>query len=238
MATFEELESIVIGIGKAMRESEEIRLKSEKEIAEFRAKSEKEAAEIRAKSEKELAEIRAKSAEARAKYDAELAEIRKKNEQTREDLTKNINYWTGRFGNTTGYITEMILLPGIRKKMDKLGHRFDSVAARKEFYRKKDGGALAEADLILENGKEVMIVEVKTHLRRDDVRDQIERLNLLRKNEKDARVEGKTLISGVAGVVIDKNAKKMAKERGMYIIQMVETEKNITVEPPETVGCW
>ncbi len=219
MATIEELEGMMAEVWAMMKENEKIR---------------REAEEIRRENEEARKRSDAEAEARRAKYDAEIAEIRKRNEKTSEDL----NRWVGRFGNTTGYITEMVLLPGIRKKMDEYGHQFDTAAARKEFYRKGGGGAYTEADLILENGKEVMIVEVETRLRMEDVRDQIERLELLRANEKDARIEGKTLISGVAGLNIDKDAKKMAKERGMYIIQMVETDTNITVDPPETVGCW
>jgi len=205
MATLEELENIVAGIGIAMREAAEARKETDRAI-------------------KELTESHKES----------VLDLK----ETQKDLSKTVNYWVGRFGNTTGYITEMILLPGIRKKMDEYGYQFDSVAARKEFYRKGGGGAFTEADLILENGKEVMIVEVKTHLTKDDVNDQIERLNRLRKNEKEAKMEGKALISAVAGIRIDRDAKRIAKELGMYIIQLIESDKNITVDPPETVGRW
>ncbi|MDR2592380.1 MAG: hypothetical protein LBC59_06185 [Chitinispirillales bacterium] len=158
--------------------------------------------------------------------------------KTVAELEKTVNYWVGRFGNTTGYITEMIIVPGIRKQMDKHGHQFDSVAARKEFYR-KDGSAFAEADLLLENGKEVMIVEIKTHLTKDDVDDQVKRLKKLRTREVEVKIAGKSLISAVAGLSIDEDAKKMAADLGMYVIQVTENDKNIKIEAPaKGVGRW
>jgi len=247
MATIEELERIVAEIGIAVRETAEAQKKAAAEAAEAQKKAAAEAAEAQKKAAAEVAEAKkradAEAAEAKKRADAEAAESKKESDRidkelkaSLDDLSKTVNYWVGRFGNTTGYITEMILLPGIRKKMAGYGHKFDSVAARQEFFR--GGRALAEADLILENGKEVMIVEVKTHLTKYDIDDQIERLNRLRKNEKQVRMAGKALISAVAGIRIDKDAKRMAKELGMYIITLVETDKNITVDPPEKVGRW
>jgi len=155
-----------------------------------------------------------------------------------KELTKTVNYWVGRFGNTTGYITEMIIVPGIRRQMDKHGHKFDSLSARKEFYR-KDGTAFTETDLLLENGEEVMIVEIKTHLTKDDVDYQVKRLQKLRKREEEVKIAGKSLISAVAGLTIDEDARQQADELGMYVIKVIESDKNIKVEAPSKgVGRW
>ncbi|GBU20705.1 hypothetical protein R80B4_00585 [Fibrobacteres bacterium R8-0-B4] len=209
MATIEELEGMMAEVWAMMKENEEIRKRSAAEAEEARKRS------------------AAEAEESRSEVDAAI-----------KALSKTVDHWVGRFGNTTGYITEMIIVPGIRMQMDKLGHKFDSLSARKEFYR-KDGSAFAETDLLLENGKEVMVVEIKTHLTKDDVDYQVKRLKKLRSREEEVKIAGKSLISGVAGVSIDKDARKMAGELGMYVIQVIESDKLIEVEAPANgVGRW
>jgi hypothetical protein len=208
MATLEALEGIVTRIGVAMEKLTE-RVDKATEVAAEASRSAAEASRSAAEASKAVA-----------------------------DLAKTVNHWVGRFGNTTGYITEMIIVPGIRRQMDKHGHKFDSLSARKEFYR-KDGSAFTETDMLLENGKEVMIVEIKTHLTKDDVEYQVKRLQKLRKREAEVKIAGKSLISAVAGLNIDEDARKQASELGMYVIKVIENDKNIKVEAPSRgVGRW
>jgi uncharacterized protein YigA (DUF484 family) len=219
MATVKELEGIMTEIQVTMKEEAEARKKSRKELDVIM---------------KELAEAH-KETEAAIKS---LTESQKVTEASLDSLSKTVNHWVGRFGNTTGYITEMIIVPGIRKKMNEHGHHFESLAARKEFYR-KDGSIFTEVDLILENDKEIMIVEIKTHLTKDEVEHHVKRLKRLRKGEKEAKIEDKSLIAAVAGLSVDKDAKEMAKELGMYVIQITESDKNIRVQAPaKGVGRW
>jgi hypothetical protein len=247
MATLKELENLMAQTWAAIRESKAADEAARKEILE----SIRELTEFDKKIKLEMAETRRETAEFDNKIKLEMAETRREMSETRrkmeesldrasksvEKLSKTVDYWVGRFGNTTGYITEMIIVPGIRKQMDKHGHKFDSLAARKEFYR-KDGSAFTETDLLLENGKEVMIVEIKTHLTADDVEYQVKRLKKLRTREAEIKIAGKSLIAAVAGLSIDRDAKKMAGELGMYVIQVTESDKNIKVEAPAKVGRW
>ncbi|GBU20751.1 hypothetical protein R80B4_00636 [Fibrobacteres bacterium R8-0-B4] len=227
MATIEELEGMMAEVWAMMKENEEIRKRSAAEAEESRKRFDEELAESCRKDE----ESRRKDEESRRKSRSEV-------DAAIKALSKTVDHWVGRFGNTTGYITEMIIVPGIRMQMDKLGHKFDSLSARKEFYR-KDGSAFAETDLLLENGKEVMVVEIKTHLTKDDVDYQVKRLKKLRSREEEVKIAGKSLISGVAGLSIDEDAKKMAGELGMYVIQVIESDKLIEVEAPANgVGRW
>jgi len=224
MATIEELERIVAEIGVAMREGAEAAAESRRETDRAIKAMAEAAAEAAAESRKELELTMEKS---RREVDASI-----------DKLSKTVDRWAGRFGNTTGYITEMILVPGIRKKMDSHGHRFESLSARREFYR-RDGSVFTEVDVLLENDKEVMIVEIKTHLTTDNVEYQVKRLNRLRKGETEAKITGRSLIAAVAGLSIDEDAREMAKELGMYVIQITENDSSITVEAPDKgVGRW
>jgi predicted RecB family endonuclease len=121
--------------------------------------------------------------------------------------------------------------------MKKFGHDFDSLAPRKQYYR-KDGSMLAEVDLFLENGVEVMAVEVKTQFNAPAVEYHVKRLQLLRKHDAE-RLKNKDILAAIAGLNIDRDAQELASQLGMYVIKMVEDDKNITViEPAGAVGKW
>jgi hypothetical protein len=231
MVTIEELENLMAQAWVAIREGAE----SVRELSESLQDTKRELTESIKDTKRELTES---IMDTKRELSESLQDTKKELRDAQKELSKTVNYWVGRFGNTTGYITEMIIVPGIRKQMGRHGHEFDSLAARKEFYR-KDGSAFAETDLLLENGKEVMIVEIKTHLTRDDVDDQVKRLKKLRKREAEVKIAGKSLISAVAGLSIDEDAKKMAADLGMYVIQVIENDQNIkVVSPAKGVGRW
>jgi hypothetical protein len=176
-----------------------------------------------------MAEMSKKMAES----NAIIAETSKRREEDRDALDK----WIGYFGNSIGNIVELVLIPGIKKKMNDLGHNFNALSARKQFYG-KDGKTYAEVDLLLENGEEVMVVEVKTQLSVKEVERQIKRLELLRKNESGS-LKGKIIYSAVAGLQIDKDAREKALGLGMYVVEMVEDTKSVNViKPSGKLGTW
>jgi len=159
--------------------------------------------------------------------------------QRREELREELNRWVGYVGNSIGYIIEAVLIPGIKPKMNELGHDFTTMSTRKKYF-KGTGRPYAEVDLYLENGEEVMIVEVKTQLSVKEVERQLKRLKLLRENESEKSLKGKTLYSAVAGMEIDDDTREMAFDHGMYVVEMVENPKYVNVLKPPSgkIGTW
>jgi hypothetical protein len=179
------------------------------------------------------AEADAIYAKRKAEVEAEFAEMSRKRDEDRDTLDK----WVGYFGNSIGNIVEMVLIPGIKKKINDFGHSFNSLSPRKQFYH-ANGKTYAEVDLFLENGEEVMVVEVKTQLSVKEVERQIKRLELLRKNEAGS-LKGKIIYSAVAGLQIDETAREMALGLGMYVVEMVEDTKSVNViKPSGKLGTW
>jgi hypothetical protein len=194
----------------------------------------KETEERMAKSRKELEEAMAKS---RKELEEALAAQNKELSERISETSKNLDKWIGHFGTNIGTLVELTLIPGIKQKMKKFGHDFEILAPRKQYYR-KDGNMLTEVDLFLENGVEVMAVEVKTNFNKPEVEYHVNRLKLLRKHDAE-RLKGKDILAAIAGLSIDKDAEELASRLGMYIIKMVEDDKNITViEPEGAVGKW
>jgi RNA binding exosome subunit len=198
----------------------------------------KELVEIHRKSQEEWAITQKRMAESTEEMERVLTEKISVMSDNISKLTDNVNKWVGRFGNRIGEIVEMILIPGIKPEINKYGHNFKDFSARKYFAR-ENGKVYAEVDLFLEDGDEALAVEVKTHLRKDDVEYQLRRLKLLRDNETDSSLRGKTLYSAVAGLEIDDDARETALSLGMYVVEMVEETEHVTViKPSVELGKW
>jgi len=194
-------------------------------------------AESKAETDAQIAEMNASFLKRREEAEAKLAEMNASFLKRREEDKDTLDKWIGYFGNSIGNIVELVLIPGIKKKMNDLGHNFNALSARKQFYG-KDGKTYAEIDLLLENGEEVMVVEVKTQFSAKEVERQIKRLELLRKNESGS-LKGKIIYSAIAGLQIDKDACEMALGLGMYVVEMVEDTKSVNViKPSGKLGTW
>ncbi|MCL2218305.1 MAG: hypothetical protein FWC23_02960 [Chitinispirillia bacterium] len=240
MATLEDVEKTLDRITRSMEESDkawrESRAENERVLAESRAERER----VRAETERVLAASRADTERARAETERALAEklaaSRAETErilaESRADTERAIKAWVSRVGNDIGYIVEVVLLPGIRQKMNDFGHNFNRLCPRYQCYR-KDGRRLLEVDVLLENGTETMAVEVKTRLTKDGVQDHVTRLKTMRDNEAATNLIGKKLYSAVAGLNIDSDASNMALDLGMYVIEMHEDKKLIHVIKPD-----
>ena len=80
---------------------------------------------------------------------------------------------------------------------------------------KRDGEAL-EIDLLVVNNEDVVVIECKSNLSIDDVNDQLERLEKVKRllpRYKDCRILG-----AVAGMVIPDNVATYAIRKGLYVI--------------------
>jgi hypothetical protein len=174
----------------------------------------------------------------------ELAEAQKKTElalQETQRVVKETSLKVGGIGNSIGEITELVLLPGLKMKMNEYNHNFTMMSPRKEFF-KPSGGNFTEVDLLLENCNEVMIVEVKTDFKPKWVYKLLQRIELLRQNEAITGLKGKTIYAAVAGIHFGDEARDLAAEHGMYLIEANEdydSEKLVVIPPPNgQIGKW
>ncbi|MDR0306942.1 MAG: hypothetical protein LBI42_08925 [Chitinispirillales bacterium] len=145
----------------------------------------------------------------------------------------------GDVGITLGNFTERMIIPGIRQKMNELGYMFFSTSPNKK-YLSRDGKTITEVDLLLENGNEVMAVEIKTNFNENDVKRHLRRLELLRKYESTTKFKDIILYAAIAGIKIDKSAREAALECGMYVIEIFEDQQKLEVISPEkeSIGRW
>ena len=153
-----------------------------------------------------------------------------------EHSVKNMTREFGSFGNRLGQLTELVVVPGIRLKMNALGHSFQYIAANKKV--KAGGKIVAEVDVFLHNGAEAMAVEVKTMLFEEDVNEHVKRLKTLRRCEERMNIKNKALYGAVVGLVVDPDAREIALSKGLYVVEIEEDLDSLAVECPRRKGRW
>jgi flagellar biosynthesis GTPase FlhF len=210
------------------REEAEKRREEERIEADRRREEERKEAEKRREEERKEADRRREEAEKR----------REEADRRFEERLGAFNRHLGYFGQSLGDVVELILVPGIREKMNTFGHHFTRMGPNK-IYNRHNKKTLTEIDLLLENCEEAMAVEIKTDLSVKWVNRHLDRLELLRKNEDITGLKGRTLYAAVAGITVDEDARELALEKGMYVIDMKEDEERLEVmEPTKEVGRW
>jgi hypothetical protein len=189
----------------------------------------------------DLLALHAKTEAAQAKTEASIdrlsANIDKLIAENRE-MSKNL----GHIGNDIGELTEFIVIPKIRLAMNATGkHTFDDIQTDRLYKKIDELGekkTLTEVDVLLTGGKEVMAVETKTHPTIRDVKQHQERLDILRRHEELVGIKGKKLFGALVGAVIDKDVKKFALERGIYVVKIREEEEKLNIYKPEQCRIW
>jgi hypothetical protein len=234
--------------------------KAKKTVPKLRAMSVKELTDVMAKNHAKAEAAFAKWAESHAKTEASIdrlsaatqkltAERQETEKLLRETirsvdrmsanvdaLSKNI----GNVNNRLGRLVEFIVAPKIRHDINAHGHNFDRLEVNKLIRGDVDGRKedIAEVDVLLCSPTEAMAIETKTRLRESHVKDHLDRLQDLREHEEDAEIEGKKLFGAVIGVVVDDKARALAKENGLYVVEIREEEDKLKIDKPERCRIW
>ncbi|MEI7839834.1 MAG: DUF3782 domain-containing protein [Methylococcaceae bacterium] len=146
----------------------------------------------------------------------ELSESQKDTElkfkETAREI-KAVNTSVGRLTNRLGDFVEEAVRPSAVRLFRERG--IDIHEVQQNVTAKRDGEAL-EIDLLVVNNEEVVVIECKSNLSIDDVNEQLERLEKVKRllpRYKDCRILG-----AVAGMVIPDNVATYAIRKGLYVI--------------------
>jgi len=154
-----------------------------------------------------------------------------------EELSNNLGY----VSNNLGAVVEYIVIPQIRYSINTVGgHSFTDVVADKKVRAiignvKKD---VTEVDVFLYSDTEAMAVEIKTSLNVGNVNTHLSRLRKLREHEEKLGITHKKLFGAVAGIIIDSRARELALKKGLYVVEIKETEELLDIEKPEECRTW
>ena len=144
--------------------------------------------------------------------------------QKQKENAEQMGYLSNRFGE----LAEHLVAPGIHDRFNELGYHFGARSPGGHIIDGEDGKTRAEIDILLENGKTLMAVEVKTKPRIKHIEEHIKRLEILhdyrRKINDQRQVEG-----AIAGAIFGTEEKKATIEAGLYVIEQSGDTMHINV---------
>lgn len=121
------------------------------------------------------------------------------------------------FSSQWGKFVEALVQPGVLRLFREWGIAVHYVNQR---VKSEYNGSNIEVDLILENEQDVIVVEVKSILKVQDVNDFLVDLDdFLRFFPKYA---GRRIYGAVAGLTIEENADRYAYRRGLFVLAMAD----------------
>jgi hypothetical protein len=169
---------------------------------------------------KALAERIAERKEREAERDAAAAKALAEWVQAREaeraadraDWHKKMGELSNRLGDVAEYMFDPEI---IKKRFEDLGY-FIERSTRNMHIDDSAGKYIAEFDITLHNGRDVVLIEVKTQATQRDVDNHIARITRVKDHNS---FPGKTLIGGVASPVLHPEVKAYAIGRGLYVIE-------------------
>ena len=128
---------------------------------------------------------------------------------------KEVSQQVGNLGSRWGEFVEGIVAPACETLFAERGIPVHRVSPRVKA-KSLDGSRRMEIDLLVDNTDSVVLVEVKSRLTAEDVRDHLKRVREFKEfyeGEGGARVMG-----AVAGILIDNDVDKFAINEGLFVI--------------------
>jgi hypothetical protein len=167
----------------------------------------------------------------RKEWDRKMREMAEKSDREWEEihrLSKETDRKIGELGNRFGELAEHLVTPNITEKFRTLNYTFTKAGPDVEFFD-RNGKALTEVDVWLENGEFALAVEVKSKLRQDHVDHHLKRMGILRAYL-DERNDSRKLLGAVAGAIVPPELRNYVLEKGFYLIE--QSGDTVKIEPP------
>jgi hypothetical protein len=144
------------------------------------------------------------------------------------ESSERLNRKMGELGNKLGSVVEHMIIPDIEKKFNKMGYTFENVSTNLKM-KDPSGNTYAEVDIILENGDYVMLIEVKTDLKSEHIKEHIKRMETIRSRGR--KWGDKKLLGAVSAAIVEKNVREYAKRSGFFVIS--QAGENLRIDKPE-----
>jgi hypothetical protein len=220
------------------RQLKESRADFDRQLKESRADFDQQLKESRADFDRQLKESRAEFdrqlKESKANFDHQLkesgAEFDRRMRKSEKDFNKRFGYLDNRFGE----LAEHLVVPNIVNKFNMLGYHFNDVSKVRKFYR-DDGTIAAEFDILLENEKSIVGVEVKTKPVDRDIEEHIKRLEFLR-GRRNELGDKREIRGAIAGAIMPEHIRRAALSAGLYVIE--QSGDTVRIEAPNEVRGW
>ena len=148
----------------------------------------------------------------------EMENIRKRQKETNRQMKKLAGLFTSQWGKLMESLVEGDLVPLLQA-------RGISVQSTHPRVRGRRNGEHYEFDILAGNGEEMVVVEVKTTLKVDDVKQFLEKLNKF--TEYEPVYLGKQVYGAVAYLRTEQDSELYAERQGLYVIRATGNSASI-----------
>ncbi|MCY4523461.1 MAG: hypothetical protein OXB84_01850 [Halobacteriovoraceae bacterium] len=162
--------------------------------------------------------------ESKLETDRQMKETDQRLEKRLSKLSKSIDKANGNFNNKWGEFMEKLVEGDLINLLKSRSIEVISTHPRIKIKDSKNN-IVAEFDLVAVNGKEIVVVEVKTSLEVSDVRQFIKKLTA---HKGSLGFQGKTIYAGVAFLSATKEALNLAVLEGLFTLQAPGGEAKVS----------
>jgi hypothetical protein len=145
--------------------------------------------------------------------------------QAIRELSKEV----GGISNRLGEVAQCFFGSDLWRHFDGFEYEFQRLYPYLPLFNEKNE-PLGDIDITLLNGEYVMAIEVKTHLKKKNVEYHAKRLEQIKKYPP-AQYRERKLLGGMAGLMIDRDAKDLADEMGIYVIEQSGDAVRLATRP-------
>ncbi len=146
---------------------------------------------------------------------------------------KEVTQAIGRLGNRLGEFVEEMVRPAVVRLFQDRG-----IAVHLVFrgaYAERDNDAM-EIDLLVVNSLDAVLVEVKSELKVDDVKDHLGRLQRFKKLF--PQYAGFRVMGAVAGMVVPEDTARYAYRQGLFVLAQSGETVMVRNDPDFQPGVW
>ena len=147
-------------------------------------------------------------------------EMRQSKEEFRQEMQKFFNQMDGTFSSRWGRLVEALVAPGCLEQFRRRGIAVEQMSQRTEGVDER-GRRQIEVDVLLHNGRETVVIEVKSVLKVADVDEFVEKMPRIKQFVKACR--GKRLFGGVAALQFDSRVDRYAYRQGLFVLRPEES---------------
>jgi hypothetical protein len=197
--------------------------------------------ESKRESEREWKEIHEMSKETERKFQESKLEFDRKLQESKlehdrmiqesEKIYKRINRQMGKLSNKFGTLAEHLVAPGIVKRFNELGLNLSFGWKKGGEITDSTGKTLTQIDLLLENEKLVIAVEVKATPSEKDIGHHKRRLEILKEKLETMGQNHRKILGAIAGAIYEDSVKKATWDAGFYVIE--QSGDTMKIDKPE-----
>ncbi len=170
------------------------------------------------KGRQEMAEFRARQKEIAARQDADHEKLMQEIKETSKQIKKTDALFNTQWGRLMESLVDGDLVPLLNQR----GIPVDYTVTNAKKRGRDDN---YEYDIIAVNGKEIVVVEVKTTLRVQDVKDFLESLGKVATRM--PRFKDNTIYGAMAWLRVDSEADVYAERQGLFVIRATGSSASI-----------